>query len=155
MEEKKTVFDYIAGGLAVYGVMVTVFVLLSLILGDYVGDYSSLFRYGADGLSVPTLLQLLLLAAMITLARIVFLTGRWIKNMSGLLRNALFFLTILAVIAVLIVLFGWFPINEPRAWLGFILSYTVSMVLSVVVTGLRERAENKRMQAALRKYKTQ
>lgn len=152
MEEKNTIFDYITGTFATYGVMVSVFILLGLILGNYIGDYSSLFRFGAEGLSIPTLLQLLLLAALTTLAQSIFLTDRWIKNMTIFLRKTLFFIIVMVLIAVLIVLFDWFPVNDLKAWVGFFLSYTVSMTISVMVTRLRERAENDKMQEALDKY---
>lgn len=50
MESKKTIFNYISDVFTMYGVIVFVYILLSLIVGDYVGDFSSLFRLGSAGL---------------------------------------------------------------------------------------------------------
>ena len=152
MESKKTVFNYISDVFTMYGVIVSVYILLSLIVGDYVGDYSSLFRLGSAGLSTATLLQLLLLASIIVIAQNIFLADRWIKNMTVVLRNVLFFLTIMVATAVLIVLFDWFPVNDLKAWGGFFLSFTISTLISGLLSRLKERAENDSLQAALDKY---
>ncbi|NLL91721.1 MAG: hypothetical protein GX222_04795 [Ruminococcaceae bacterium] len=152
MEKRKTIFNYISEVFAVYGIIVTIYVLLSLFIGDYVGEYSSMFRLGNKGLSNATLLQLLLLATIIIAVRNVFLTDRWIKRMSIILRNILFFITIIVVMIIMIVSFDWFPVNDWQAWVGFLISYTVSMGVSVLVSRLKERAENDKLQVALDKY---
>jgi hypothetical protein len=152
MESKKTIFNYISDVFTMYGVIVSVYILLSLIVGDYVGELSSLFRFGSAGLSTATLLQLLLLASIIVIAQNIFLADRWIKNMTVVLRNVLFFLTIMVATAVLIVLFDWFPVNDLKAWGGFFLSFTVSTLISGLISRLKERAENDSLQAALEKY---
>lgn len=152
MESKKTIFNYISDVFTMYGGIVSVYILLNLIIGDYVGDYSSLFRLGSAGLSTATLLQLLLLASVIVIAQNIFLADRWIKNMTVVLRNVLFFLTIMIATAVLIVLFDWFPVNNLKAWGGFFLSFTISTLISGLLSRLKERAENASLQAALDKY---
>ncbi len=153
MEEKKSVFAYISKIFATYGVIVTIFILFSFLIGEGTEDYSPLFRLGRTGLSLSTLLELLLLAAVVTLVQILFFTDQWIKNMPILWRNMLFFLTVLAAIVLLIVLFKWFPLSDVTAWIGFLLSFVPCMVAGILIFRLRERAENKRMQAALDKYK--
>lgn len=152
MEKRKTIFNYFSDIFTLYGIIVIIYVLLSLIIGDSIGGYSSLFRLGSKGLSIATLLQLLLLACIITIAQNIFLTDRWIKNMPIVLRNILFFLTIFAVMIILIVLFGWFPVNNLKAWIGFFFSYTISMMVSVFISRLEERAENEQLKVALEQY---
>ncbi|MCR5250402.1 MAG: hypothetical protein K6E50_07335 [Lachnospiraceae bacterium] len=152
MEEKKTVFDYFAELMTTYGVMVMVFLILNLLIGKKIGDFSSLFRLGGEGIGLDTLLQLFLLAAVITVARIVFLTDRLIKSMPILLRNAIFFILILLTMAVMVIAFHWFPLTEIRAWIGFGISYTISMLASLFLIRAEERAENKKLQEALERF---
>ena len=152
MEERKTVFAYISQVFATFGIIVTIFILFSLLIGEGAGAYSTLFALGRTGLRLSTLLELLLLSGIITLIQVLFLTDRWIKNMSIIWRNVLFFSIILGAIVVMILLFGWFPMDDPLAWGGFFASFIPSMGLSVLISRLRERAENRRMQAALDKY---
>ena len=101
---------------------------------------------------MPILMELLLLAVIIPLAQVVFLTDTWIMNMSMMIRNVLFFVSVLIVIVFMIVAFNWFPTRDMTAWLGFIISYALSMIISVLITRLKERAENTKMQEALDKY---
>ncbi len=152
MEEKKTVFSYISQVFATYGIIVTIFTLFSLLIGEGTGAYSSLFRLGRTGLTLGTLWELLLLAAVITFVQVLFLTDRWIKNMPILRRNVLFFALVLAVIVGMILVFHWFPADDPLAWVGFLISFVLSMGVSVLLSRLKEQAENRRMAAALEKY---
>ena len=153
MEEKKNIYNYISQMFATFGIIVTIFIIFSLVIGESSGDYSTLFILGKKGLTLGTLAQLLLLAFIITVAQVAFMTDVWIKNMTVVLRNVLFFSSIMVAIVVIVILCGWFPINDIKAWIGFVVSYVVCMVLSVLVSKLRESAENAKMQEALDKYK--
>ncbi|MCR5269195.1 MAG: DUF3021 family protein [Lachnospiraceae bacterium] len=153
MEEKKTVFTYIGQVFASYGVMVVIFMIFSALIGERTGDYSSLFCLGRDGLTLATLSQLLLLALIITVARILFLSDACIKNMQLFVRNLLFFLTVMIALVLFVILFGWFPVNDLFAWLGFFVCYTISMLISVMIIRLKEKSENRKMQDALDQYR--
>ena len=152
MKEKKTAFTYISQVFATYGIIVTIFILFSLLIGEGTGAYSPLFQLGKAGLTLRTLGQLLLLSAVITFVQVLFLTDRWIKYMSILQRNVMFFVLVFVAIVGMILLFGWFPVNDLLAWVGFLISFVVSMGISVLISRLKERAENRRMEAALEKY---
>ena len=98
MEEKKNIFDYIRQLFAIYGVMVLIFVLFNLIVGDEAKSISTLFTLGSQGLLSSTLLQLLLMAAIITAAQNIFLTDILIKDLALIIRNILFFLNLPAAV---------------------------------------------------------
>jgi K+-sensing histidine kinase KdpD len=152
MEEKKTVFNYISQAFATFGIIVLIFILFSLAIGESTEGYSNLFSMGKRGMSIPTLCELLLLAIMITLAQVVFLTDKWIVNLSLIIRNVLFFLSVLIVMVIMIVTFKWFPVGDVSAWIGFIISFAISMIVSALVVKLKERADNSKMQEALDNY---
>ncbi len=152
MEEKKTIFNYISQILATYGMIVLIFIIFSTVIGESAKGYSTLFAMGKEGLSTSILCELLLLAVMITLAQIVFLTDRWIVNMSMMIRNVLLFVSVMIVMIIMIIAFKWFPLDDMTAWMGFIISYVISIIISAMVTRLRERTENSKMQEALDKY---
>lgn len=152
MEEKKTVFNYISQAFATFGIIVLIFILFSLAIGESTEGYSNLFSMGKRGMSISTLCELLLLAIMITLAQVVFLTDKWIVNLSLIIRNVLFFLSVLIVMVIMIVTFKWFPVGDVSAWIGFIISFAISMIVSALVIKLKERADNSKMQEALDNY---
>ena len=153
MEEKRNIFDNIRQFFTIYGVMVLVFVVFSMIIGDEAKDISTLFTLGSQGLLSATLLQLLLMALIITIAQNIFLTDILIKNLALKVRNILFFVTILIAIIAFVIICGWFPINDPGAWIGFLVSFVVCTGLSAFLMRLEENAENKKMQEALNKLK--
>ncbi len=154
MEEKKTVFNYISQLFATYGVIVVIFIVFSLVIGNGADKYSALFSYKDAALGIPTLLQLLLLALFITLSQVLFLTDRMIKGMSMVLRYIFFFISIMLVMIIMTVIFKWFPVDDPKAWCGFFISFIISMVISALLTRLAEKSENRKMQEALDKFKS-
>lgn len=153
MEDRKTIFEYIAQLFTTYGIMVVIFIVINHFIGDEARRVSSLFTIGSAGLSSAMLLELLLLAFIITAAQNIFLSDILIKDMALIVRNILFFVTIMVAIAVFVIIFGWFPINEAGAWIGFIISFAVCTAVSAVFMRLEERAENKKMQEALNRLK--
>ena len=152
MEEKKTVFNYISQLFATYGVIVAIFIVFSLLIGNGADEYSTLFSFKDVALGIPTLLQLLLLAVFITVSQVLFLTDRMIKGMSMVLRYILFFVTIMLAMIIMTVIFKWFPIDDPKAWCGFFISFIISMLISAFLTRLAEKSENRKMQEALDKF---
>ena len=99
------------------------------------------------------LLQLFLMGVITTIAQNIFLTDLLIKNMSLIVRHILFFMTLMVAIIIFAVCFGWFPLNDPAAWIGFIVSFSVCSVMSAFIMRLEEKAENKKMQEALNRLK--
>lgn len=152
MDEKKTVFDYIIQTMAIFGIIVVIFMVYNYFIGDGAAEHSSLFVLGKAGLSTATLIQLLVLAVILNVTRTLFLSDRWIKNMPIFLRFVLSIATIMIVIIIMVIIFKWFPIDDPMAWIGFALSFIISMIISVWITRLKERMENEKMQEALNRF---
>ena len=153
MDDNKNIFDYIKQLFTSFGIVVLLFIAINIIIGNEAGSVSSLFSLGAKGLSTATLLQLLFLVLIITVAQNIFLSDLVIKNMALVVRNILFFATIMAAITIFAVVFGWFPLNNVAAWIGFIVSFAFCSVISSVIMRLEENAENKKMQDALNRLK--
>ena len=109
MDDRKTIFDYIKQLFTTYGIMVVIFIVTNLIIGNEARSLSTLFALGSAGLSTATLLQLFFLAAIITVAQNIFLSDILIKNLALIVRNILFFVTVMAASTLFIVFFGWFP----------------------------------------------
>lgn len=153
MEDKKTIFYYISQVFATYGIILFMFIIFGITIGEGARGYSSLFELGNQGFSIATLLRLFILAILISIAQIAFLTDRWIKNMSLFFRNVLFLGTVIIAIALFAIFFEWFPIYDVKAWIGFALSFIVCTVVSVAISRLEEQAENKKMEQALNRFK--
>ena len=70
-------------------------------------------------------------------------------------RNLAFFLTITTVIVVFIILFAWFPADDISAWIGFVVSFAVCSAIGVLISKLKEKAENKKMAQALERFQNE
>lgn len=153
MDEKKTIFDYIGEIFATYGAIVLIFIVFDFALGSLAEGYSSFFVLGNKGLSLSTLVQLFVFAILLKMFEWLFLTPLIIKRMAMPLRFVFMFLCCLISIVVFSIFFGWFPLDNVPAWIGFGISFAVCTAFSILLTYVRTRAENRKMERALRKFK--
>lgn len=153
MEENKTIYSYAGQVFTTFGVIVTIFIILGMVVGEEAGMTSTLFEENFHGYSFATLLQLLLLAFFITLGRIVFLTDRLIKSMSLIARSICFVTSVIVVVISFVCLFGWFPLSNVRSWIGFFGLFTLCTAIGIIVSSMKEKAENKKMEQALEKIR--
>ncbi len=56
MEDNRTIFNYISQFFAIYGMIVMIFIIFGILIGDSASGYSSLFELGNQGFSTSTLL---------------------------------------------------------------------------------------------------
>ena len=152
MEEKKTVFEYMSDVFSTFGIIVVIFMALNLVIGEIAFGYSPFFEYGKQALSIKTLLQLFAVSVIIRACREVLLTDRWIRQMSMLVRNILFFVSITITVIFFVIVFQWFPLLDVVAWLGFLISFALCSAVAVVISRMREKAENLKMEQALERY---
>ena len=152
MEENKNIYDYISKVFTVFGVVVLIHVIIGLAVGRDASEMSTLFSLGSEGLAMSTLLQLFALSVVVIVLQTLFLTDRLIKNMQIVLRIVLMFASVTCAIVVFVFVCGWFPVDEGMAWAGFFVSFAICSAAGVFFSRLREKAENRKMEAALKKY---
>lgn len=153
MEEKKTILDYLAQVVLLYGVMILMMVVFCMIFGDTARGLSSLFTLGSDGLSISILLQFLLISALVTLTRFLFFTDTIIKSMPIVLRTVLMLASDVCIIVVFVICFDWFPVTMWEPWALFAICFVASFGISLAVMLVKEKSENKKMEEALKKLK--
>ena len=153
MEEKKTIFDYLAQVLLVFGFAMLTLNIFCLIFGNSAKDFSTIFALGNQGIPVEITLQFLCVSALTTGARFVFFTDIIIRKMPIWLRTICMLIFIVIMMAVFIILFHWFPVNMWQPWAMFFLCFGLSFLGSCFVVTIKEKVENKRMEEALRRLK--
>ena len=153
MKEKMKYLNWLVKEiLASLGTGVVILGVMSCLMGDIGEKVSPIFSLGKAGLSIDTLAQFLLLAVFSVVVKDVFMTDRWIKNMSIFLRKSLyFFVSILGVFAMSR-LFKWFPADAARAWIAFGIFFSVAMVFITILTRTKEITENNKLQEALEEF---
>lgn len=153
MEEKKTIFDYVAQVLAILGSMILFMTISCLLFGEDAKEISSLFVLGKKGISVEIIVQLLGISILVVLFRILFFTDIIIKKMPIVVRMVCLLLMIIVTIVVFVVVFQWFPVNMWQPWAMFSVCFGVSFSVSLAVMILKEKMENEKMEEALKKLR--
>ena len=153
MEEQRTIFDHLGQVMITFGFSVLVMNALCLLVGEEAQEVSTLYSMGKDGLSVATMMQFLGVSCCITVLRFLFFTDRIIKRMSITMRTVCMLIAIVIVIALCTVLFGWFPTGMWESWAAFFLTFFLCFVGSLLLMHLKEKAENRKMEEALRRIK--
>ena len=151
MERRKTIFDFLAQVLCIFGFTMLLLSLFCLLFGASARGYSSIFALGAEGIPIAVAWEYLLLSVCIAGARYLFFTDRIIRQMALWLRTALMLGTVLLLLVLFILAFDWFPVNHWRPWALFLLCFGLSFVGSLLVMALKERLENRQLEAALRR----
>lgn len=153
MEERKTIFDYLEQVFIIFGITLVVLNVFCLLFGEAAKEFSTMFSLGSKGLSVFTMAQFLLVSAIVVALRFLFFTDVIIKNMPVIRRTMCMVIIVLIIISVFISVFGWFPIDMWQPWAMFFLCFSICFFLSTMVTGMKEKAENRKMEEALNRIK--
>ena len=153
MNGKDTIFDYLAQILTVWGVSILSICVLGCCFGEAAQGGSTIFQLGKAGISTSTLLQFLALSVVITSLKFLFFTDVFIKNLRIMVRTVLMFVCIILSIALFAGIFAWFPVNQIKPWIMFFICFFVCAFFSVLVSLLKEKSDNKKMQEALERLK--
>ena len=153
MEENKTIFDYLAQVLIVFGFTMLMISIFCLAFGESAKEFSAMFALGSKGIPVEIAFQFLGVAFLIVGARYIFFTDICIKKMPIWLRTICMLAATVIIIAVFIIVFHWFPINMWRPWAMFVVCFGISFFGSYLVMVIKEQFENKRMEEALQRLK--
>jgi len=155
MDKRFTVFGFFAQVFMIYGITTGLLNIFCMMFGSEAKDYSSIFTLAGEGVSVGTSLQFLLAVTVVILLRMLFMTDMLIKKMPLSARITAMFASVFAVTVSFVFVFKWFPVDDPIAWLMFVVCFAVSCVVSVIVSTAAQRQENRRLDEALKRVKEQ
>ncbi len=153
MEKKPTIFSFLAQIFMIYGITNGLLNIFCLLFGEEASGFSAIFSLGSAGVSVAVSFQFLLVITIIVTLRFIFMTDCIIKNMPLGLRTVLMFAGALTATLAFIFCFGWFPADEPKAWIMFVVCFAISAAVSTFISVLNEKQENKKLEEALQKFK--
>lgn len=153
MNERKTIFDYLAQVMCIFGFAILFMAVVIRILGNNVSERESIF-FLQGNLSVPIniIFQLFLLSIVITLLDYLTMTDCIIKKLSVIKRTILMVLSILGASSLFIVVFNWFPIDKWKCWSVFLICFMICFIVSVAVTMIKDNLENKKLEEGLVKF---
>ena len=153
MDEKKTIFDYLAQVMIIFGFAMLVLNIFCLVFGSAAKEISAIFELGDQGIPVGITLQFLCVSFLITGVRFLFFTDLIIQKMPIWLRTICMLTIIVIIIAAFIIIFNWFPVNMWKPWAMFFICFGLSFLGSCTVVIVKQKVENKRMEEALQRLK--
>lgn len=153
MNKKNTIFDFLTHIMVVWGISVLSLCLFCFLFGEKAQGVSSIFALGSAGIPVAALLEFLLLAVIITAFRWMFFSDRLIKQLSIPLRSAGMVAGVVLAVGIIAAAFQWFPINQAKPWIMFIISFLVCAGCSFAASVQKEKNQNKKLQEALENMK--
>ena len=153
MKENKSIFDYLAHAFTIFGITILILAVLSLLCGDDAREVSTIFALGSEGIPTVTIFQFFLTSVLTALMNGLFFSDEVIKKMPIWGRTVGMLFAEVFMIVIFVALFGWFPMDMWEPWFMFFVTFLICFGVSVAVTVLRERAENRKMESALAKMK--
>ena len=127
--------------------------IFCLAFGNSAKEFSAMFELGNQGVPVAIAFQFLCVSVLIVGARFIFLTDAFIKKMAEGLRTVCMLTTAVMIIAVFVIIFHWFPADMWQPWAMFFICFGISFLGSYLVTAIKEKTENRRMEEALQRLK--
>ena len=118
---------------------------------DYMAS-STLFAPG-NGLSYFSIFQIACYALIMAVITVCLFSEKYAVEMRFIHRMFLLFFSAFIVAYVFSLVFKWFPLDEPRAWIGFGLSFIVCFAISSGLTLLKLKLEKKKYGKLLANYK--
>jgi len=116
-------------------------------------DISTLFASGGIGFPYSVIFQVAGFSFILAVFSITIISDRFIKKLQFWLRIIFLFISAIITFSIFAIIFKWFPINDPLAWLGFLCSAFVCFVFSLGLTFIKFKIERKRYNTLLEKYK--
>lgn len=152
MVKKNTIFDFLTQVFVIFGVTILWLLVFCALFGEDGKAVSSIFQLGTKGIALSTVLQFLIMSVLISILRMLLFTDMVIKNWSITVRTIVMFASIIVMVAIFAGVFGWFPINMLSAWIAFLVSFAICAVVSFIVSSIKEKSDNQKLQEALERF---
>ena len=133
--------------------VITFINLLFSHIDENIEELSSLFALVEYGLTYRTILQITGFSVIMAGLATFLFSEYFFKKTLFLRRTILFFIATLLVSSGFSCIFKWFPVNDPLAWLGFILSTLICFSASIGLTRVKLKLEGIRYAKLLEAYK--
>ncbi len=153
MSKKEYIFQFLNKMFSIFGITIVVLSLFCLIIGEKVQHVSTLFDMGYAGLSLETIFQILLASFFITAINTLVFSDLLKLYISKTKRIVILVSFVFATIFIFIHLFKWFPTDILMTWLLFGLCFIISSAISIYITFITEKTDDKNMEIALKEFK--
>lgn len=152
-EEKSLLVEFVSQVLLTFAAAMIAISIVGWFVGDVEKGSVGLYSLGADGLSYKAMLQIFIVSLTTGGLRILLLSDLFLKKMMLLWKLVLMFVMSFLAATVCAVIFQWFPTENWQAWISYIISITVCIVLGVLAMVIKIKLEDRKYDKLLSAYK--
>ena len=145
----KKVFELSKDVLFTFGILILIFTVLALAVGNKAADISTLFMYGDKAISLGIIFQLFGLSLCVNLLKSFFNSNFMIKRISRTIRHIILFILVFILLVGMILFFNWFISDDKLPWILTSVAFIISFTVSTVITELKQKSETNELQDAL------
>ena len=161
MDKENKNVSVITGFLREFATIFTLIVLSVSLSGTFMSVYypeirnlSSIFALGKEGLPYTAIFQSVGFALIMAFISRFLFSGYLTRKIPFIWRYFLFFLATLLTTSVFSIIFKWFTVNIPGAWLIFIPVFFIFFTIAIVLSLLLLKIEDKKYNRLLKNYKS-
>jgi len=120
--------------------------------GQDMSEVSTLFAFNS-GLQYSTIMQTAGFSLIMAFFTVLLFSEHMQIKIQFLLRGFLLLLLTLITTSIFAIIFKWFPKNNIKGWVGFIICTTICFTISFILTLLKLKLEGKKYAKLLAGYK--
>lgn len=124
---------------------------IGYLTGNEIMNVSSL--YELQGITYEGIFQLLFLSLLVGFINTMFDMKNFMKKILPLYKNILRIILIFAITIYFAWYYRWFAMNNTYAWLSFILTFSLCIIISIFLNIYLTHKKNKEYEMLLKKYK--
>ncbi len=151
--ENKKILSSISETFTLAVIMMSIFNFVFEDKAEKVSQISELFALCGEGLTIKALAQILIMSTIISLLRYFWFSDKIFKNMMTLWRTTFMLGSSLLTMFALAMIFRWFPPHVWQAWVGGLVGFTVSTLVSFLFMFLKTKLESNEYQKSFDEYK--
>ncbi|MCL1882397.1 MAG: hypothetical protein FWF81_01410 [Defluviitaleaceae bacterium] len=154
MDEKKSAFKLFYLNLSsTFISSVMAIVLAGMLFVDSENVQSGLFRLG-EGLAYEGVIQIFLWSCVISGLTVVLTSDIWFGKIMLLWRAAVLMFLAVAVTALFVFVFRWFPLDVWEAWATFLAFFIIGFGGGLAVAVAKTKIDDRRFNKLLSEYKS-
>lgn len=147
---KKCLVSFIESLLKIFAVIILMFAIATVLIGKKAESFPNLFMTENKGIAITTFFQLFAFSFFICVLRLVFFTDVFLKKTNLILRNLFFFVLTIVVFVIIALICHWIP-DRLLIWILVLASYSLSTVISILITHFFTKKEDEKLNDALAK----
>lgn len=153
MDNERNIFDFVYRIFALFGFTIMFVAIAAVLCSEDGSEVSTLFSLEDRGVAINTIIEFFAFSIVNTSLEFIFFTDKIIKNRSIVFRTVSTVSCIIIASIFFIAKFKWFPVDNYRSWIAFLITFIICFIVSAVLSTIKTNMEDKKLAQGLEKLK--